>query len=76
VGTYLAVQDAPLWYYLVFLALTLLLLGLPGLLVLILGERAEQFLPKARDWMNANSWIVNELVLALFVGIVISNLAG
>jgi hypothetical protein len=43
---------------------------------LILGERAEKFLPKARDWMNANSWIVNELVLALFVGIVISNLAG
>jgi thiol:disulfide interchange protein len=76
VGAYLAVQDAPLWHYFVFLALTLLLLGLPSLLVLILGERAEKFLPKARDWMNANSWIVNELVLALFVGIVISNLAG
>jgi hypothetical protein len=28
-----------------------------------------------RDWMNANSWIVNELVLLLFVAIVISNLA-
>jgi hypothetical protein len=26
--------------------------------------------------MNANSWIVNELVLLLFVAIVIGNIAG
>jgi hypothetical protein len=40
-----------------------------------MGRRAEAFLPKVRDWMNANSWIVNELVLLLFVGIVISSIA-
>jgi hypothetical protein len=76
VGAYLSTKGEPLWYYLAFLALTLLFLGLPALLVLILGKRAEEFLPKARDWMNANSWIVNELVLLLFVGIVISNISG
>ena len=43
--------------------------------MLLLGRRAEEFLPKARDWKNANSWIVNELVLLLFVGIVISRIA-
>jgi hypothetical protein len=76
VGSYLAAQGDPLWHYLGFLGLTLLLLGLPALLVEIMGKRAEAFLPKVRDWMNANSWIVNELVLLLFVWIVISNITG
>ena len=76
VGAFLAAQGDPWWYYLAFLALTLLFLALPALLLVIMGKRAEAVLPKARDWMNENSWIVNELVLLLFVGIVISNIAG
>jgi Sap, sulfolipid-1-addressing protein len=76
VGSYLTAQGNPLWYFLPFLALTLLFLALPGLSVLVIRKRAEVFLPKARDWMNTNSWIVNELVLLLFVGIVISNITG
>ncbi|MGH2984651.1 MAG: GAP family protein, partial [Solirubrobacterales bacterium] len=76
VGGYLSAQGSPLWYALGFLGLTLLLLGLPAQLLLIMGSRAEAFLPKVRDWMNENSWIVNELVLALFVAIVISSIAS
>jgi Sap, sulfolipid-1-addressing protein len=76
VGSYLEARNDPLWHYLFFLALTLLFLALPALLALLMGERAERFLPKARDWMNQNSWIINELVLLLFVAIVISNIAG
>jgi Sap, sulfolipid-1-addressing protein len=76
VGGYLNAQGSPLWYALGFLGLTLLLIGLPALLVLIMGSRAEKFLPKVRDWMNDNSWIVNEAVLVLFVGIVISSIVG
>ena len=65
------------WYYaLPFIGLTLLLLAIPSLLVLLMGERAQTFLPKVRDWMNDNSWIVNEAVLGLFVAIQISALAG
>jgi hypothetical protein len=75
VGSFLSVKGEALWDYLPFLVLTLLFLALPGLMVLIMGKRAEAFLPKVRDWMNANSWIVNELVLLLFVGLVISNIA-
>jgi hypothetical protein len=75
VGSHLSVQDEPWWHYLPFLALTLLLLALPSLMVLIMGKRGEAFLPKAREWMSTNSWIVNELVLLLFVGIVISSIA-
>ena len=76
VGAHLSVQNAPVWYYLAFLALTLLFLALPSLTVLIMGKRGEALLPKARDWMNTNSWIVNELVLLLFVGLVISDIVG
>jgi hypothetical protein len=76
VGVYLAAQGDPWWYYVFFLALTLLFLALPALLVLIMGDRAKAFLPKARDWMDEHSWIVNELVLVLFIGIVISSIAG
>jgi hypothetical protein len=32
-----------------------------------MGRRAESMLPKIRDWMNANSRIVNEAVLLFFL---------
>jgi Sap, sulfolipid-1-addressing protein len=76
VGAYLAAQGKPWWYALAFIGVTLLFLALPALLVVIMGERAEAFLPKVRDWMNDNAWIVNELVLLLFVGIVISSITS
>jgi hypothetical protein len=75
VGSYLGNKDDPVWHAWIFVALTLLLLALPALLLLVFRERGEAFLPKAREWMITNSWIVNELVLLLFVVIVINNLA-
>jgi hypothetical protein len=75
VGGYLAAEDDPLYYALGFYILTLLLLALPALAVWAIGKRAEAALPKVRDWMNNNSWIVNEVVLLLFVAIVISSIA-
>jgi hypothetical protein len=76
VGTYLAAHDDALWQGLPFVALTLLLLGIPALLLVAFGQRAEAFLPKMRDWMTTNSWVVNEVVLLFFVGIVLSDLLG
>jgi Sap, sulfolipid-1-addressing protein len=76
VGSYLAAHDDSWTHALPFIGLTLLLLSLPALALLVLGERGERFLPKARDWMNTHSWIVNEIVLALFVALTIDNLAG
>jgi hypothetical protein len=74
VGVRLARQGDPLWHGLGLVALTLLLLAIPALLVLVLGKRAQTVLPKVRDWMNANSWIISELVLALFIGIEVNSL--
>jgi hypothetical protein len=76
VGTYLASHGDPWWHYLPFVLLTLLFLALPAILLLVFGQRAQAFLPKARDWMNTNSWIVSEIVIALFIVITANSLAG
>jgi Sap, sulfolipid-1-addressing protein len=76
VGSKLAREGAPWVQCLPFIGLTLLILGLPALLVVLLGKRAQVVLPKVRDWMNNNSWVVSELVIALFIGIEISSIAG
>ncbi len=72
VGGHLANNGDPWWYALPFILLTVLLLALPALLVVVLGHRARAVLPKVRDWMNTNSWIVSEVVIAFFIVIVLS----
>ncbi len=58
------------------MALTLLILALPSILVLAGGRRAAALLPEARDWMNDNSWVVSEIVIAFFIAITARSLAG
>lgn len=76
VGGFLANGGDPWWHLLPFLAVVLLLLALPALLVVALGDRAQVFLPKVRDWMSDNSWIVSEVVIVFFIVITINSLAG
>lgn len=73
VGAYLAREGAPWAYSLGFVGLTVLIAGLPLIAVLLLGRRAETVLPKVRNWMTDNSWIVNEAVILFFLVI---SLAG
>jgi hypothetical protein len=75
IGAFLGTKDDPVWYGFIFAAITVLVLALPMLTLIVLGERGERFLPKARDWMNDNSWIVNEVVIVFFVLITINSLA-
>lgn len=67
VGAYLARQGEPWWHSLGFVILTVLIAGLPFIVLLAMGPRAESVLPKIRDWMNTNSWVVNEAVLIFFL---------
>jgi threonine/homoserine/homoserine lactone efflux protein len=76
VGTYLAAHDDPWWHYLPFVLLTLLFLALPTILILLFGQRAQAFMPKVRDWMNTNSWVVSEVVIVFFIAIAANSLAG
>ncbi|EFW90720.1 hypothetical protein ZOD2009_17730 [Haladaptatus paucihalophilus DX253] len=76
VGSYLASNGLPLTDSFGFIVVTLLILAFPSLVLLAFGERAEAFLPKAREWMNDNSWVVSEVVILLFVGMSLNNLLG
>ena len=76
VGAYLAHHGAPWWHGLVFVAVTVLLAGLPLLLLVALGKRAQALLPRARDWMTKNSWIVSEIVIAFFILMILKDLLG
>jgi hypothetical protein len=76
VGTYLAAHDDPWTHAIPFILLTLLLLALPALLLLVFRSRAEAFLPKVRNWMNTNSWVVNEIVIVFFIVITLNSLLG
>jgi hypothetical protein len=75
-GLHVARHDDPWWQCLPFVGVTLLLLGLPALTVAVLGSRAQNALPKIRDWMNQNSWVVSEIVLVFFAAITINSLVG
>jgi Sap, sulfolipid-1-addressing protein len=72
VGAHLAGNGDPWWHILPFVGLTLVLLAAPALLVLMLGNRAQTVLPKVREWVNTNSWIVSEFVIVFFIAIVLS----
>ena len=76
VGAYLAHHDAAWWHTLVFVAATVFLAGIPLLLLLVLGRRAKALLPKTRDWMTANSWIVSEVVIGFFLLMTLKSLLG
>jgi threonine/homoserine/homoserine lactone efflux protein len=67
VGAYIARQGEPWWHTLGFVVLTILIAGLPFIVLLAMGRRAESVLPRVREWMNANSWMVNEAVLLFFL---------
>jgi hypothetical protein len=72
VGAFLANNGDLYWNALPFIGLTLLFLAAPSLGVLLMGRRAQTVLPKIRDWMNVNSWIVSEVVLVFFVVIILT----
>jgi hypothetical protein len=74
VGLHLAHHSGHLLQAIPYIALTLLLLALPSLAVLAFGERGQRALPKIRDWMGTNSWIVSEAVLLLFLGLTLKSI--
>ena len=71
VGTNLAQNSAPLLAALPFIALTILIAALPVLFYLLFRSRAQRAMPKVRDWMNANSWLVNIIVYVIFIVLIL-----
>jgi hypothetical protein len=54
-----------------FIVLTALIAALPLLAFLIFHRRAVRAMPKLRDWMNANSWLVNIIVCVVFIVLIV-----
>jgi threonine/homoserine/homoserine lactone efflux protein len=71
VGTNLAQNNAGLVAALPFIAATLLVAALPLLFFLLFHRRAQGFMPKVRDWMNSNSWLVNIIVCGVFIALIV-----
>jgi Sap-like sulfolipid-1-addressing protein len=67
VGVNLAQQNASLLGAVPFVLATILIAALPLLSFLLFRRRAEQAMPKVRDWMNTNSWLVNIIVYVIFI---------
>jgi Sap, sulfolipid-1-addressing protein len=54
-----------------FILLTALIAALPLLGYLLFHRRAVSAMPALRDWMNANSWLVNIIVCAIFIVLIL-----
>jgi len=71
VGVNLAQNNASLLAALPFIAATVLIAALPVLSYMLFHRRAQRLMPKVRDWMNANSWLVNIIVFVIFIVLIL-----
>src|SRR5215210_582430 len=67
VGINLAQSNSSLLGALPFVVATILIAALPVLSYLLFRRRAKVLMPKVRDWMNTNSWLVNIIVYVIFI---------
>jgi hypothetical protein len=67
VGTNLVQNNSSLLGALPFIVATILIAASPLLAYLLFRHRAQQLMPKVRDWMNTNSWLVNIIVYVIFI---------
>src|SRR5918995_1094509 len=71
VGMNLAQNNDSLLAAVPFIAATVFIAALPLLSYLLFRRRAQQVMPKVRDWMNANSWLVNIIVYVIFIVLIL-----
>jgi threonine/homoserine/homoserine lactone efflux protein len=71
VGVSLAQNNASLLAALPFIAATVFIAALPVLFYLLFRRRAQRAMPKVREWMNANSWLVNIFVYVIFIVLIL-----
>ena len=72
VGMNLAQSGASLLGAVPFVAATIFIAALPVLSYLLFRRRAEVLMPKVRDWMNTNSWLVNIIVYVVFIVLILA----
>jgi hypothetical protein len=71
VGVNLAQNNASLLAALPFIVATTLIAALPVLSFLLFHRRAVRVMPRVREWMNANSWLVNIIAYVIFIVLIL-----
>jgi hypothetical protein len=71
-GVNLESNDLPFTDAIPLIVATALIAALPLFLYLLFRRRAAAMMPKMRDWMSANSWLVNIFVYALFILLIVA----
>lgn len=75
VGLHLAAHGSSLSDFLSilpFLAVVLLIAGAPLLAYCLFHKRAVVVMPKIRDWMQDNSWLVNIIIYIFFIVLIVT----
>ena len=72
VGTNLEHTHSSVIETLPFVAATVLIAALPLLGYWAFRSPAERAMPAVRDWMSANSWLVNIVVYVIFIALILS----
>ena len=72
VGINLAQNNATLLGAVPFIVATILIAALPVLSYLLFRRRAQQVMPKVREWMNTHSWLVNIIVYVIFIFLILA----
>jgi hypothetical protein len=71
VGTNLEQNNASFVEALPFIGLTILIAASPFLAYLLFRRRAIATMPKVRNWMNTNSWLLNIIVCGIFIALIL-----
>lgn len=72
VGANLEQNDASITDAIPFIAATVLVAALPLLAYSLFRRRAQRAMPKVRDWMLGNSWLVNIAVYGIFIVLILA----
>ena len=64
-------NDAGFAAALPFIGATILVAALPLLIYLLLRRQAQRLMPRIRDWMNANSWLLNVITCVVFIVLIL-----
>jgi len=71
-GAHLQSSGHPYSDALPFIGLTAVIAALPVIFFLLFRRRASVAMPKVRDWLNANSALVNIAVYAIFIVLILA----
>jgi hypothetical protein len=71
VATNLVQNDVGLVAALPFILATVLVAALPLLIYLLFQRRAQRLIPRVRDWMNTQTWLLNIIVCGVFIVLIL-----